>query len=630
MAIVHTRLPHYNAKGPSGEYIAAKWIDDNLDDSWHAWFQVNWLGNVPDIDQILAHPKLGVFVIEVKGHKIGEIAKFTPNEAKFTDGQNRQPNLQAHGGKQKLVSWLKQRSDTGMHQVPWLDSTSWFPRVAFDDFLQKFNNPTVNKQADSMIFEDDMKPAEFLAALRSAHDNPPIGGAGRKQVRDFAQRVNWMIEELEASLKSETTTPQPKPKNKSTGKKSATDPIAERATEYSAPEHTNVVFAGGPGTGKTSTLLAIGRERALRGERVLYLTYNKVLAANVRAQFRDMSREDQVNRLGPDEGWNVIGLDLWDFFERVSGKPLPLKMTTDRYARWERKYGRMLKRAVRKGLEKFDAVLVDEIQDITDVGLEYVFAAAKEAKALYAGYGYGQALYRGESGARLTEWLETAERLELERSYRASKPAHLVIKSFIDHGTDADTAVNEIEKLSMDDKMLMLANKPAASGNADSDKDRANIRLKNRDGSAVDSNIYVWELHEFLREVRKPDGTYDAMILLRHVNNTVAEACRQALRGGEIPFVDLLDEKNRRNATPLGHVKLVTMNSSRGLNAANVLVIGFDEIKGDRQGGNLASIALSRATAQTVVVCAADSTSPAVLMLRKTLHAAVGAKKRPE
>lgn len=630
MAVIHTRLPHYNAKGASGEYIAAKWVVDNLDDTWHAWFQVNWLGNVPDIDQILAHPRLGVFVIEVKGHTIDQIAKFTPNEAKFTDGQSRQPNIQAHIAKQKLASWLKQRSDRGVHQVPWLDSTSWFPRVAFDDFLQKFNNSTVNKQADSMIFEDDMKPAEFLAALRSAHDNPPIGGAARIRIRDLAQRVAWMIEELEASLKSETTTPQPKPENRSTGKTSATDTIAKRATEYSRPEHTNVVFAGGPGTGKTSTLLAIGRERARLGERVLYLTYNKVLAANVRAQLRDMSREDQVNGFGPDEGWNVIGLDLWDFYRRVTDKPLPLKMTADRYKRWERKYGRMLKRAVRRGLEKFDAVLVDEIQDVTDVGLDYVFAAAKEANALYAGYGYGQALYRGESGARFTEWLETAERLELERSYRASEPAHLVINAFIDHGSDAETAVGEIEKLSMDDKMLMLAKKPAASGNADSDKSRANIRLKNRDGSAVDSNIYVWELHEFLREVRKPDGTYDAMILMRHVNNTVAEACRQALRGGEIPFVDLLDEKNRRNATPEGHVKLVTMNSSRGLSAANVLVIGFDEIKGDRQGGNLASIALSRATAQTVVVCAADSTSPAVLMLRKTLHAAVGAKKRPQ
>jgi hypothetical protein len=630
MAIIHTRLPHYNSKGPSGEYIAAKWVQDNLDDSWHAWFQVNWLGLVPDIDQILAHPRLGVFVIEVKGHTIDQIAEFSPNEAKFTNGQNRQPNLQAHIAKQKLASWLKQRSEPGIHDVPWLDSTSWFPRVAFDVFLPKFNNPTVNKQADSMIFADDMKPNEFLAALRSARENPPIGAAARFHPKNFAQRVVWMVEELKASLAADKPTPNPAPRPTSKPKEAQVDTISARAAEFSTPEHTNVVFAGGPGTGKTSTLLAIGRERARRGERVLYLTYNKVLAANVRAQLRDMSFEDQVNQLGPEDAWNVIGLDLWDFYERVTQKPLPLKMTTDRYKRWERKYGRMLKRAVRKGLEKFDAVLVDEIQDVTDVGLEYVFAAVQPGTALYAGYGYGQALYRGDSGQRLTEWMETAERLELERSYRAFKAAHLVIKAFIDHGTDADAAVAEIEKLNMDDKLKMLAGEPRKRGNADSDKSPGNIRLKNRDGATVDSNIYVWELHEFLREIRKPDGTYDAMILMRHVNNTVAEACRQALRGGEIPFVDLLDEKNRRNATPDGHVKLVTMNSSRGLSAANVLVIGFDDIKADGQGANLASVALSRATEGTVVVCASDSTSPSVLMLRKTLHAAVGAKKRLE
>lgn len=616
MVILHTRLPHFDAKRPSGEYIAAKWVDDNLDDSWHAWFQVNWLANVREMDQILAHPKHGIFVIEVKGHTIDQISEFTPNDGKFTDGQKGNPNVQAHRAKQQLASWLKQRSDPGVYQVPWLDSTSWFPRVTIKDFQAKFTHAAVDKQADSMVFADDMKPAEFLSALQSAHDYPPIGNAGKIKVRDFAQRVEWMIEELESSLVPGTRNPDQLPKPSGSARKRSGNSIAARATEYSTPEHTNVVFAGGPGTGKTSTLLAIGRERARRGERVLYLTYNKVLAANVRAQFREMSFEDQVNRLSPDESWNVIALDLWDFYERVTEKPLPLRMTADKYKRWERKYGRMLKRAVRRGLEKFDAVLVDEIQDVTDVGLEYVFAAAQTGTSVYAGYGYGQALYRGDLGKRLTEWMESAERLELERSYRASKAAHLVINAFINHGVDADAAVGEIEKLRMDDALLMLAKSPAKTGNADSEHSPGNIRLKNRDGATIDSNIYVWELHEFLRQIRKDDGSYDAMILMRHVNNTVAEACRQALRGGEIPFVDLLDEKNRRNATPEGHVKLVTMNSSRGLSAAHVLVIGFDEIKPDVSGANLASVALSRATEQTVVVCATESTSPVVLMLR--------------
>jgi hypothetical protein len=628
MVTLHTRLPNYNSSRPTAEYEAAKWVKDNLDDSWHAWFHVNWLGLVPDIDQILAHPRLGVFVIEVKGHTIDEIETFTPREAKYTDGQDRQSNHQAHRAGQKLASWLKQRSVPSVYNVPWIDTTSWFPRVAFDDFLAKFNNPIVNKQADSMIFMDDMNPTAFREALQSAHDNPPVGVRARFRAKDFAQRVAWMTEELDASLVMDNSAKSANVVKESPGstRKTSPDSIMTRAQEFSDGRHENVVFSGGPGTGKTATLLAIGRERARRGERVLYLTYNKVLAANVRAQFREMSFEDQVNQVGPDEGWNVIGLDLWDFYERVTGKPLPLKMRPERYKRWERKYGRMLKRAMRKNTEKFDAVLVDEIQDVTDVGLEYIFAAVQPGTVIYAGFGYGQALYRGDYGSRLVEWMKTAESIELEQSFRAAKAADLVINAFIKHGTNVESAVGEIEKLSMDDKLLMLAKKPAPRGNADNNQSRGTIRLKYRDGAVIDSNIYVWELHEFLRQIRKTDGTYDAMILMRHVNNTVAEACRQALRGGEIPFVDLLDEKNRRNATPEGHVKLVTMNSSRGLSAANVLVIGFDEI-GDNPGGhNLASIALSRATEQTVVVCGEDATSPMVLMLRSTLDAANSAK----
>jgi hypothetical protein len=142
--------------------------------------------------------------------------------------------------------------------------------------------------------------------------------------------------------------------------------------------------------------------------------------------------------------------------------------------------------------------------------------------------------------------------------------------------------------------------------------------------------MYVWELHEFLREIRQDDGTYDAMILLRHKDDIVVTACRQALIGGEIPFVDLIEERNRRNMTPDGHVKLVTYNSSRGLSAGNVLVLGIDELTDKPRDHNLAAIALSRASVKTQVVIAERSYSPAVKMLRRALTAAVGAKKPTE
>ncbi len=629
MATLHTRLPNFNDKHPSGEFLAAKWVEDNLDDSWHAWFQVNWLANVDDIDQILLHPKHGAFVVEVKGHTIEQILEFSPRSATFSDNQKRHPGLQAHAAKQHLASWMQTRADFGNQQVPWLASTAWFPRINSAEFEARFPIDEVVEQAKSMIFADDMTTDGYVVEqLRNSREAPIIGARGRLS-NNISVQVRWATKALDDSF-TEPEATLISTKSNSKTRREAVDPVGERALSYSEAVDAQVCFSGGPGTGKTSTLLAIGREHARRGRSVLYLTYNQVLAANVRAQFRQMAYEDQVNQQGIAGGWGIVALDLWDFYARVTSKTLPAAMRPKRYERWERKYGRLLNRVRRKGIEQFDVVLVDEVQDISDVGLEYVFASQKLEGSLFVGFGNGQSLYRNDVPPLLQRWMDSAEKVMLERSYRASRPAHLVIQSFIEFGMDGEFARNEIEKRSTEDKALVAAGQPRKRGSADAGKSAGTISLRKRDSDIVSSEMYVWELHEFLREIRQEDGTYDAMILLRHKDDVVVTACRQALIGGEIPFVDLIEERNRRNMTPDGHVKLVTYNSSRGLSAANVLVLGFDKLHDKPRDHNLAAIALSRASVKTQVVIAERSSSPAVRMLRRALTAAVGAKKPAE
>jgi nucleoside-triphosphatase THEP1 len=617
MVTILSSLP--SARSPYGEKVVAKWVEDHLDDVWTGFFNVNWLP-VPETDVLLLHPSHGVSAIEVKGHSLDEILSFGPNHAEFSDGQKKHPALQARQASQRLSSWAKGLGTTTANGVPWISSTSCFPRIRRADFLERFDNPEVIRQAQSMIFEDDMESiGSFIGVLQSARLTPPVGGVPPRISRDLKQQVSWLKDELEDSLKaSGTSSSSPQASVARVGADGVAAAIAEEFP-WGQEGTSKVVFRGLPGTGKTSILLEIARQHARQGANVLYVTYNKTLAANVRALTARMSNEDVEFGHGPEGGWKITALDLWQLYAYVTEVNLPQRMTSNRYKRFEKKYDRALGKALTKFTERFDTVLIDEAQDLSDPGFRYALGLRDPDASVFVALGDGQLLYRKDVAPELRDWLGNVDHeRHLFRSFRKSHASDLVIKAFIEHGTDLDHATRALEAEVADEAQKKATGTGRTKGTIDLIRNAGKINLREREGDRLQPAIYQWELHEYLRKWREesPDGVVDALVIFRRREDIDSSAVRVTLDGGSIPYSDLLKEDNRRNPTPERGVRLTTFHSSRGLRAKYAIVFGFDQMPDLPHDHHLAAIALSRATDETVVVVAKDSKSKYLHMLR--------------
>lgn len=617
MVKILSSLP--SARSPYGEKVVAKWVEDHLDDGWTACFNVNWLP-VPETDVALLHPTHGVTAIEVKGHSLDEIVSFGPNHAEFSDGQKKHPALQARQASQRLSSWAKELGTTTANGVPWISSTACFPRIRRVDFVKRFDNPEVLRQAQSMIFEDDMESTgAFIGVLQSARLTPPFGGNAPRVARELKQQVGWLLSELDDSLKASGSASSSH--QATSGRVGAEEVAAAIAEEFPWGQAgtSKVVFRGLPGTGKTSILLEIARQHAQQGATVLYVTYNKTLAANVRALTARMSNNDVEFGHGPAGGWKITALDLWQLYAYVTELPLPQRMTSHRYERWEKKYDRALGKALTHFTERFDTVLIDEAQDLSDPGFRYAMALRDPDASVFVALGDGQLLYRKDLAPELRDWLGKVDHeRHLFRSFRKSHASDLVIKAFIEHGTDLDQATLSLEGKVADEADKKATGKSRTKGTIDLIKNAGKITLREREGKRLDPAVYQWELHEYLRKWRdeSPDGVVDALVIFRRKEDIDSSAVRITLDGGHIPYSDLLREDNRRNPTPERGVRLTTFHSSRGLRAKYAIVFGFDQMSDLPHEHHLAAIALSRATDETVVVVARDSPSQYLHMLR--------------
>ena len=604
--------------------LVAKWVKEHLDDEWHAWFNINWLP-VPEIDLVLAHAVYGVSVIEVKGHSLDEIVNFGPQAAEFSDGQKRHPAQQARTASQKLSSWAKGLGTTPPDGVPWIASTGFFPRIRREDFLGRFDHSEVIRQTQSMLFANDSDGVgQFIQGLQRARTNPAFGGDGPRIARNLRAQVQWFTEEINASMNAPDLQNTPG-KFTSPNTRSGADNVAsDIASEYPWGEEgsSNVVFRGLPATGKTSILLQIARQHAHLGAKVLYVTYNKTLATNVRGETARMSNEDEEFGVGPDGGWKITALDLWQLYSYVTDLQLPAKMASRHYVRWERKYDKKLARALEKFTERFDTILIDEAQDISEVGFRYAMALKDSDASLFLAIGEGQSLYQDDLAPSLIQWMsQVDDDRHLFRSFRKSHASDLVIKAFVDHGIDNEAATKSLENIRREQKAQKSAGQPQGHGTIDQIRNAGSITLREREGSSLDPAVYQWELHEYLRKWREEsaDGVVDALVIFRRKKDIDSSAVRVTLQGGGIPYTDLLQEGNRRNPTPERGVRLATFHSSRGLRAKYAIVFGFDTMRDLPHEHHLAAVALSRATEETIVVVAKESPSPYLRMLR-TVH----------
>jgi len=596
LVVQHTGLPS-NEKGRYGEYRTAKWLSEIEGENLNLWFGVNYLDAVGDIDQLIGDSRVGLWVIEVKGHSLDQILGYSRENVEFQrEGVQKNPGRKAQLEAQRLSTWLKTHiSDS---KIPWVHSAVWWPNIFRDDWTKAFaHSQSAMSDADLMLFTDEMDSESALVSRLTEISGRPLFGAP-------PPRAALVETDSYLSIVSHLEAPS---RMISPILPTVTRPGSESKVEEDL-EETRVRLVGKPGTGKTVKLLEYGLNSLAKGRRVLYTCYNKALSSEIRRELHQT-----VSKTATSE---FIAMDIFQLSKYLENG---LEQNSQRFRKPQSKkfvdyrgvFETRVKTVMEAGeLEKFDLVLIDEAQDFPDYGVKLLQRLCGPDTSWVVADGQGQELYPPyEPSDTLVKEMQTAVTRKLLRNFRQSPQAYLVYQSFdllmdrstLDVGRRAAQQQLKTwleQTKGKQDKFMQLG--------FDFDIETRGAQILIDDSSdleaALDRNL--------IQPMASHPGEVDALVIAPSEKSQEVDLIRGYLNKQGLPFQDLFNSDNRRKNPGASSIRLSTIHSARGLTADVVCVINFDSAcnfnRTVPRGRQLATIALSRARTRTAVLSAGN------------------------
>lgn len=628
--VVHTGLPTYQ-----GEREVIALLSSFKEGNLQVWCGLNFIPGCNDIDLLILDENIGAFVVEIKAISISAI-----NEISYTEwdisgrGKKISPIFQAFRAMGHLSEYLKSR----MKRKPFTVATACLPKITRDEWISCFAGSGFNSEyAESIIFADDFFGGyETLSKrLRTIYQCPPVG----TPFSHYSQGVKnkfWVsdygvVEGLKSALN-----PSARPR------KTPTDIIRLKAIESGLsskiikdypPKVTNFgLFRGAAGTGKTFRLIQILVSYAYAGKSTLLCCFNKTLAADIRRLLCFSEKIQQVDNYP----------DVFDFFHLASDnqKLVALEFESDETPNswFDRVVGELELDSSR--LPKYDLIVVDESQELRESERKLLRLHLKNGGSLFFSLGDGQEVYSDRSPFSEEDAKSFFSDLgadpvpnarTLRRNFRNSRKVFLGAVLFHRcYGFKNRTVSNELEKMtrSGDTQLEMKFDRDSLGS--------LNIELIGEEGLPDRSDSFFPMAQEelmvdsYFRLIKSvfdclsaDDSPIDLLVLVPGPSGLTTDWTKLALQRFKaetgIGFNDLCDENNRRITYDAEKVRLCTFHSSRGLEAASVVVFGFDRLeemakKFKFSANNLGYIVLSRAIVSTTIVFPPISTQIRFLM----------------
>lgn len=649
MAVVlHTELPKH-----TGERRFAERLQTLLDERAHLWFGVNYLPGVTDIDVLLWHDEIGLFTIEVKAVTLSMIESFGLTRCKIQGREEgRSPHAQAQEAELRLRQYLAPRK-LKVFNIP----TAAFPLITRDEWNSAWSGreQLTGNWPETIIFSDDLSSGRepLLERLNYIYKNPPSGAGSDRTFngRTPANRANLAL--LSQLISPNQERPKPLESDLTKLRNLEASAYAEVKDKFPAFGNTVHAFLGHPGTGKTWRMLQVGYEHATSGAKVLFLCFNKVLAADIR---RVLSGRDFIER--------QMGLALNDVPEMdvVLGDEAIQKFTLDVADVWEAMQSRLheqglevrddgvqgedsfdsygieavaLLELARSEIAQYDTVLVDEAQDMREWQFRLARMHLKEKGTLLVAYGRGQELYRVDE--KTVEQIGGLTSTRLRRNFRNTKEsfraAYVAHEAYLDEerikqsakrfvkdflgntdGLDFDRAEGRapiLEPVNMD--LLDV-------------EDRSSPFFAEQELELLVSQ-YKRILEEQLDALEERHRPIDLLLLVPTDKCVETRALRVALSELKHDFVDLTDETLRRSAVPQTAIRLCTYHSARGIEGYRVVLFGLRQLPsvceriGLNRPENLLYVVLTRAIFETTIVVRSDEwNSDIVVFVQKVIE----------
>lgn len=607
MSISHTPLPE-NTPGFYGEYRLGQFLSGVTDDELELWFGVNYLANVGEIDVLMCHPRFGAVVVEVKGHNHDQVKAYSRQDIEYTNNQRGHPAKQARLNAQRLATWFSdQRSvfGAGAPLAPWVHSVAWWPNMYRSEWNEMFAaSPIAIEDAELMMFADDAENGveHFLSVVERIRKTPLFGGAPIPQgalnnttaYQSFIRLIDAQVQMVRAAP---VGTKPPK-----TILPSLFDDVDDtkvpELNELTAPKSEQLVLTGPPGTGKTMRLMREGIKRANAGEDVLFVCYNKTLAAEMRRDFAQ-----KVPALG--EG-KILATHIYALVRYL----LPDEKL---YAGSADEYFKHMVSAVRKTLaedqgsiELFDTLLIDESQDLSEDAIQLLKLISKPDSSWLVAYGAGQELYDPFKPApSLVGWMKSAKKRELRRNYRSGTHSFFANQAFYEAGKSNPP---DVEKANEWVARMIASNVEDANLKS---KDFLDLDFASAATSSIE--VLVSELNmtkELVTDALNAltsdmmgamsDSEVNALIIVRGKGAQAYQESVAFLKGKGLSYFDLVQDTNKNEIPTNTSIRVVSHLSARGLSADFAVVFDFDEIP-EANRRNISYVVLSRASKKTTV-----------------------------
>jgi hypothetical protein len=593
-----------------GEKRLARLLESFDDQQLLLGFTIDFIPGGREIDLLLLHEALGIYVVEVKAVPLSAIKSVSPNSWVMEGRDSSEsPLRQAYAQFEGLRSYWDARMRSRLNPVC---ATACLPEITRYEWLRCFPADSYPASiAEGLIFQDDLLDSATLRErLAIAMTNPAI-----RSGRSPSKLNSSLLGDLK-SLFVSTQRQEPGISDRQRLKSIEARINKELLQDFPPGGKAFAVFTGNPGTGKTFRLLSVGVSHAYSQQKVLFACFNKTLASDVR---RLLSFNQKLTH-------SAHGVDVADAFQlakrvfEINGFGMNGSNSPDEWGQMV--VGEMKRKSGDMILDRYDTILVDEAHDLMDWQLELIRLHAQPGATICIAVGKGQELYRDDSSA--LSWLEELSsgqqinRFALRRNFRNTKAQYFAALAFhqawpdkLDkvqaaHASVFDKTPKRTEELDFgrDGEPLTYVPLPALQGEFD-DLGGGQAELI----AAEYTRILQKEILELVAEGGNPVGL---LVLVPSENCQQAACARAALHAiksseGSVGFIDYTDDELRRSTAMSHEVRLCTFHSSRGLEGERVVIFGLEQIEAFAASTkvkpeNLAFIALSRGIFRTVLV----------------------------
>jgi len=587
---VPERLSDQNDTATAGERKVFAALREYLPEDYLVYYDIRVGDRYPDFTVI--GPDLGVVVLEVKDWRLNSIVGVRPDGVaiKTSDGEQvlRSPVPQARDYTLRIVDLLKERPK--LRSGKWL-CCGWgygavLPLLKTDDIHARSRSGATLEETlgpDLILTGDDLTAERLLPRLRQllpsrAAHAPRLSPDQVDEIRAALYpeiRVGWAHDDAQLL--------------------EVMDKEQERLAKSLGDGHRLV--RGVAGSGKTIVLMCRARHlRQLHPDwRVLVLCFNRVLA------------EHLSRTIGTDERLQVLTFHAWCTRELRLAK-IPLPPAPERGQAWHEYWDQvptMLLDASASGHAcpgTYQAILVDEGQDFANDWYRIILKALDPAtNSLFIALDSSQNIYK-----RRITWRELGIEVVghsrvLRTNYRNTRPildaAYRIIREL---DSSSRTGREQADDYITPDRAL-------------------------RDGLPPELHRHtsLAAAREFAREwiqTRLDGGIAPDDVLVLGLARPKMESLTTWLADVGVPASFLLTEQSP------GTVRLSTIHSSKGLDAAHVLLFAGHDLdgRGDDEARRLLYTAMTRAREELCVSYYGDS--PLMEELREVLGAAAAAR----